>query len=215
MLTKQEQRSEETKKSILLAAGRLFAGRGYDIVTMREIAKEAGCSHTTIYIYFKDKEALLQHLSLPPLQTLASQMDSLLGSSGVPEEKLKNVSLAFIEFCLANRNMYGLFFNVKSVRVDEQAPELEINKVRNRLFGKLTEVLQTCLRLEREDERLLMCSRIYFFTLHGIVSTYTFSEESVDQLMGRLTQTFQAAFEVQLGGLKAMISSNKNGTERG
>jgi hypothetical protein len=44
---------------------------------------------------------------------------------------------------------------------------------------------------------------------------YTFSEESVDQLMGRLTPTFQAAFEVQLDGLKAMISSNKNGVERG
>lgn len=69
MSSKQEQRSEETKRSILAAAGLLFASRGYDSVTMREIAKEAGCSHTTIYIYFKDKEALLQQLSLPRFKT--------------------------------------------------------------------------------------------------------------------------------------------------
>nr|WP_255807494.1 TetR/AcrR family transcriptional regulator [Cohnella mopanensis] len=199
----------------MLAAGRLFAGRGYDVVTMREIAKEAGCSHTTIYIYFKDKEALLQQLSLPPLQNLASQMEELLVGSGEPEEKLNNVSLAFVEFCLSNRNMYSLFFNVKSVRVDEQAPELEINKVRNEMFGKLTGVLQACLRLGREDERLLMCSRIYFFTLHGIVSTYTHSEESVDQLMGRLRPTFLAAFGVLLSGFKEMLELNRNGMERG
>jgi len=77
MSTKQEQRSEETKTSILSAAGTLFASRGYDAVTMREIAKAAGCSHTTIYIYFKDKEALLLQLSMPPLKTLMLQMDKL------------------------------------------------------------------------------------------------------------------------------------------
>ncbi len=200
VVTKQEQRSEETKKSILTAAGELFAGKGYDAVTMREIAKEAGCSHTTIYIYFKDKVALLQQLSLPPLQVLRSQMDELLNRNDKPEENLKSISLIFIAFCLDHRNMYNLFFSVKSVRVDEKAPELEINRVRNELFAKLTSSMQACLRLKPDDERLLMYTRIYFFTLHGIISTYINSEETVEELMGRLTPTFQAAFEVLLRG---------------
>lgn len=202
MGTKQEQRSEETKSSILSAAGKLFASKGYDTVTMREIAKEASCSHTTIYIYFKDKEALLQQLSMPPLQALMQEMNSLLNDSRQPDQKLKGISMAFIVFCLTNRNMYNLFFNVKSVRVDEAAPELEINKIRNELFGKLTAALKACLELNTNDERLLMVTRIYFFTLHGIVATYSHSEESVEQLMGRLTPTFKEAFEVLLKGFQ-------------
>lgn len=206
--TKQEQRSEETKRSILTAAGELFARRGYDAVTMRDIAKEAGCSHTTIYIYFKDKETLLQQLSLPPLHSLMKRMEHLVDQLSKPEEKLENLSLAFIEFCLGNRNMYGLFFNVKAVRVDELSPELEINRVRNELFGILTEAVRSCLRLNPADERLLMYTRIYFFTMHGIVSTYAQSEESVDQLISRLIPTFRKAFGVMLSGFQHDIAKD-------
>lgn len=202
MVTKQEQRSEETKRSILFAAGELFARKGYDTVTMREIAKEAGCSHTTIYIYFNDKEALLQQLSMPPLQELLIQIDTWLNQVLPSDEKLKSISLAFIVFCLQNRNRYNLFFNVKSVKVDEQSIELEINRTRNALFAKLGVSLQECLQLEPKDERLLMYTRIYYFTLHGIVASYTHSEEPVEELMGRLTETFLEAFEVLLSGFR-------------
>ncbi|MBO9599746.1 MAG: TetR/AcrR family transcriptional regulator, partial [Cohnella sp.] len=99
MASKQELRSEETKKSITEAAGRLFGSKGFEAVTMREIAKEAGCSHTTIYIYFKDKEALLQELSMPPLQSLFEQTDALIAQETNPDERLKAVSLALISFC--------------------------------------------------------------------------------------------------------------------
>ncbi len=37
----QARRSDETKKTILIAAEKLFSRKGYDAVTMREIAKEA------------------------------------------------------------------------------------------------------------------------------------------------------------------------------
>lgn len=203
MPTRQELRAEETKRNILLAAGELFRSRGYDAVTMREIAKEAGCSHTTIYIYFKDKEALLHQLSMPSLLDLMKQMDEILEQDASSDDKLIGISLAFIRFCLTHRNMYTIFFNVKSVRVDEQKPELEINQVRNQLFAKLMHALQQSLGMDDHDDRLLTFSRIYVYTLHGIVATYTFSEETVDMLMDRLVQVFQETFEVLLFGFKA------------
>ncbi|MGO0062674.1 TetR/AcrR family transcriptional regulator [Brevibacillus fluminis] len=202
MATRQEQRSEETKNSILTAARQLFANRGYDAVTMREIAKEAGCSHTTIYIYFKDKETLLQQLSMPPLQVLMERMDALIEQKSAPEEKLEAVSLAFIEFCLANRSMYSLFVNVKAGRVDEQSPQLEINKLRNDIFATLARMVQASLQLAVTDEQLLMCTRIYFYTLHGIVATYEHSAETVEMLMSRLTPTFRQAIGVLLSGFR-------------
>lgn len=173
---------------------------------MRQIAKEAGCSHTTIYIYFKDKEALLQQLAMPPLQALMGQIDRIAEREAGPEDKLRDISLAFVEFCLTNRGMYALFFNVKSVRVDEKAPELEINRMRNALFGKLTAMIQASLRLDAEDERLLMFARIYFYTLHGIVATYAQSEETVEQLMDRLEPTFSKTAEVLLDGFRQQMS---------
>ncbi|GAB6931075.1 hypothetical protein JCM10914A_50580 [Paenibacillus sp. JCM 10914] len=209
MTTKQKQKSEETIKKIVAASEILFASKGYDSVTMREIAKEAGCSHTTIYIYFKDKEALLTHLSMPPLQALLVKIEALLGEEFDPEDILKAISLEFIVFCLTNRNTYNLFIAVKSVQVDDKNTDMELNQLRNLMFGKFTGALQACLKLGSDDQKLLMYSRILFFSLNGIVATYTSSEESVEQLMNRLSPTFDEAFEVMLTGFKHRISMNK------
>lgn len=211
MVSKQSLRSEETRKAIVEAAGKLFSRRGYDSVTMREIAKEAGCSHTTIYIYFKDKEALLHQLSMGPLSELQQQFIQIRKTDMSPKDKLTRMSLQFIEFCLINRNIQTVIFTVKSVRVDDKVPELEINQVRNALFGSLIGILGECLPDGTSEDRILMYSRIYFFSLHGIVATYTHSEESVNQLMERLTATFQEMVEVLLIGITNRVAtSNKN-----
>ncbi|ADG07337.1 TetR/AcrR family transcriptional regulator [Kyrpidia tusciae] len=91
---KREIRSEETKRAIVAAAAKLFAKRGFDAVTMREIARDAGCSHTAIYLYFKDKETLLHELSVGPLHELERRMDRALrsgtpGQSSMPGEPVR------------------------------------------------------------------------------------------------------------------------------
>ncbi|WP_257349713.1 TetR/AcrR family transcriptional regulator [Pseudalkalibacillus decolorationis] len=212
MVKKREIRAEETKKSILLAAGKLFSEQGYDIVSMREIAKEAKCSHTTIYIYFTNKEALLHQLSMPPLLELKEEMENTIHEKSLsPEKKLKSVSHEFIRFCLLNRTMYKVFFNAKASRVDETNPELDLNKLRIELFNLLSRVLQECLPIQSSDDRLLGYSRIYFFTIHGIVGTYHNSEESVQTIMKRLGSTFDDAIEVLLFGFKEKIQIGSEG----
>src|SRR5690606_32810271 len=134
MSNRQSKRSEETKQAILEAAGSLFAAKGFESVTMREIAKEAGCSHTTIYLYFQDKEALLHHLVLPPLQNLEEEF-KLLQQEGhkEPLRTLTQLGEKFILFCLRRRNMVNVLFMLKAERVDEPEPGLMINRIRNEL----------------------------------------------------------------------------------
>jgi AcrR family transcriptional regulator len=203
MTNKQEQRSEETKRSILTAAGRLFAERGYDAVTMREIAKAAGCSHTTIYIYFKDKEALLHHLAMEPLQALFAEMEAGVQNHLLSaDERLLAVSTSFVRFCLLNRSMYPLFFMAKSSRVDEKEPSLELQHLRNQLFGLLKDAVIACLPPHLTEEQSWAYARVYFFTLHGVIGTYSQSDETFDMLMERLAPTFELALRVALAGCK-------------
>jgi AcrR family transcriptional regulator len=201
MPSRQEIRSEETKRAILTAARKLFAERGFDAVTMRELAKEAGCSHTTIYIYFKDKEALLHQLSRGPLQSLHQQIESVLHNKTLSSgDRLKSITRTFIQFCFLNSNMYNILFMTKASRVDEEEPELEVQKLRNLLFGQLRRAIRECLPEGTRDPQVLTYARIYFYTLHGLIGTYTHSEETYDQLMERLGPTFDLAAEVMLAG---------------
>jgi len=205
MRNPQQARAERTKRSIIAAAAELFAERGFDAVTMREIAKRAGCSHTAIYLYFRDKETLLHHISMPPLQELRERLAGLLGRDASPEERLHDVCMTWIRFCLSNRNMFEVFFSAGAVRVDEKEPRLEVNRLRNELFGLLMRALAGCLPPGIGEERLLACTRITYFMAHGIVGTYRHSPESPDELMARLGPTFRDAFQALLIGFKTLI----------
>jgi len=46
------------RRQITDAAHRLFLAQGFDVTSMEEIAREAGVSKATLYVYFKDKEEL-------------------------------------------------------------------------------------------------------------------------------------------------------------
>ena len=203
---KKEQRSEKTKKMILKAAGNLFSKKGYDSVTMREIAKEAGCSHTTIYLYFKDKEMLLHQLSMPILNALHQQLQQLsLMNSLSAVDKLKAISREYILFGLKNQNMYSIFINAKSSRVDEEEPELEINKLRVEIFEVLVQVIQECLSMPRNNQ-LVAFTRIFFFNINGILSTYSYLHETIEEIMQRLTPTFDLAVDILILGFKEKLT---------
>lgn len=204
----QEQGSERTRRNILAAAGRLFAKKGYEAVTMREIARAVGRSHTTIYLYFADKEALLYELSAPSLQVLGRRLERILDQTDRdPEERLEGIGREFIRFCLENRSMYDVFFAAGAGRVDDPEPELELNRVRNDLFRLLARALQHCLPDASPDD-LLAFSRIWFYLLRGIVATYTPSTEGADALMERLGPTFDRAARALLRGFERQLAAN-------
>lgn len=207
MPNRKNMHSEETRRAILLAAGKLFANQGYDAVTIRQIAKEAQCSHTTIYIYFKDKEALLHHLSMDPLRHLYSQLSEVvLNTKMSPYERVREMTRRFIDFCFLNRNMYAIFFMTRASRVDEEKPVLEIQKLRNELFGLLHTAIMDCLPVGTGDELVLAYARIHFYALHGMIATYLNSEEPLDAIQNRLMPTFDLAVDVLLEGFVSTVT---------
>ena len=62
MNTRSSNRKERDRQlrrtDILRASEHVFAQKGYDNATMQDIAKEAQYATGTVYLYFKDKEAL-------------------------------------------------------------------------------------------------------------------------------------------------------------
>jgi AcrR family transcriptional regulator len=207
MPRRRAQHGTATRRAILRAAGRLFAARRYDDVTMRQIAKDSGCSHTAIYMYFRNKEALLNELAAPPLEKLESAFDRVLGDSRISgDDRLQRVCTEYIVFSLRYRNLYRTIIETRSARVDKEYAEASINRHRVRLFELLSAALRNALALGPEDTRILTFSRILFYLLHGIAATYTQSEESSDALLKRLAPTFEASVRVVLTGLRQEIA---------
>lgn len=60
---KRAERSRQTRRKILAAAGELFTERGYAATTLQEVADRAGVAVQTIYFVFRNKRTLLKELA--------------------------------------------------------------------------------------------------------------------------------------------------------
>jgi len=91
----------------------MVVNHGFDGLSMHKLAKEAGVSVATIYIYFKDREDLLQQLYTEETKKMADA--TLVGfDPGCHfDEGLKVQWLNRMKHCLANPNSMSFIEQVK------------------------------------------------------------------------------------------------------
>ncbi len=59
--TKQQQKSEKTKRKIFQAAKRIMKRKGYEALSIKNICEEAGVSNGSFYHHFRTKDDLLSY----------------------------------------------------------------------------------------------------------------------------------------------------------
>ncbi|RAT94119.1 TetR/AcrR family transcriptional regulator [Brevibacillus sp. Leaf182] len=77
-----------TKEKIFQAALRLFARKGFEATSIRDIALEAEVTSSTLYHYMKTKEDLLVAIMQEGLQTLLGNAKEVLAELEAPEQQL-------------------------------------------------------------------------------------------------------------------------------
>jgi TetR/AcrR family transcriptional regulator len=84
---------------IARAAARLFAERGYEATSVREIVKAAGVAKPTLYYYFQSKEGLAHALITASLIALVSALEQIVSQVADPVDCLEQVIEAQYNFC--------------------------------------------------------------------------------------------------------------------
>ncbi|MDQ0300861.1 hypothetical protein J2S78_003330 [Salibacterium salarium] len=125
-----------------------------------------------------------------------------------PLQKLKLICKDFIDFALNHRSVYSILIIVRAERVDVP-PDLKMNVVRNLLFKHLETAVMDCLNI-MDDKQSLLCSRIFFFNLHGLIMTYIYKEEPLDQLYERVLPVLEQSIEILITGMNIGGVHNEN-----
>lgn len=118
--SKEEVVQEFRIQSIQEAALRVIARKGMSAATMQEIAEEAGVAKGTLYLYFRDRDELVERTFENAIKQLHAQVDAAMAEDLPFEQKLRAVMTAKIAFFRDNAEFFRLYL---SLRMPEGTPQ--------------------------------------------------------------------------------------------
>ena len=174
------------REEILQAAKELFLEQGYDSTTMRRIADRVGISAPAVYLYFKDKEALMLALCDQTFARLIEAVSDLERTVSDPLERVRRFGEAYARFGLDHPDEYRLIFlgaNTPEVirRTGHRAPVTDPAQpgiggalVFQRLVAFLVEVETSGVKLNYPPDT---CAELCWMGVHGLVSALILKPE--------------------------------------
>ncbi len=108
---RREKEKEQRRKAILKAARKLFIKRGYNPVTVANIAKKADLSKGAIYLYFSSKEEICAQILLDEIEKFHQKVAHLFDDGKTATEVLSDFSTLYIDFFLSDRELFRILMN--------------------------------------------------------------------------------------------------------
>jgi AcrR family transcriptional regulator len=162
----------------------LFAARGPDGVTMRQLADAMGVSSMTPYRYFEDKDAILAAVRTAAFNRFAAAMEAATkqalvaaGAGEVDAKPTKSATSrdavaadgagnAYLDFALSNRAAYRMMFDVDQPTADRYPDLVEAMDRARATMGAGLRLLAERGRFKGDVEQ---AAHIYWSAMHGPV----------------------------------------------
>src|SRR5205809_4537702 len=100
-------------QSIQDAAMRVIARKGMAAATMQEIAEEAGVAKGTIYLYFRDRDELVEKTFETAISQLRDRVEKARDAEPDIERKIRATMAAKFAFFRENREFFRLYMSLR------------------------------------------------------------------------------------------------------
>lgn len=113
-------RGDARREQIFTVGARLFAQKGYERTSLKEVADLLGLTKPALYYYYASKEELLFEILSFVMERLLNDIREIAGGDGLPADRLAAFIRRYIGFFVAHPNEHALL----SVQVDALCPAL-------------------------------------------------------------------------------------------
>ncbi len=181
---------EETRRSLLTAATKIFMKRGFAGTRMADIAREAGLSHGLTYHYFPNKDAVF-------IATIETSMESALhmiqaamtNSQQRPVERLRSVCALMLEGARENPGYPLVMLQAVSSAATPPEARAVLRRLSRRTATTLAKLIKDAQRARQiGEEDPVVLARVVLAMISGLAASTPFgpsamSFPSVDILM--------------------------------
>jgi AcrR family transcriptional regulator len=158
----------DLRQALIDGAIAIITARDVDSVSLREVARQAGVSHTAPYRHFADKEGLLAAVAEEGFKGLSHALNATLKTKPAhPTLELELCGIAYVEYAIAHPSHYRVMFGAHRGEVD-RFPELA--QASAAAFGILVNLLSEgqvagALRSGNPDQ----LAKVVWSMMHGLV----------------------------------------------
>lgn len=163
-LKKQEKQAR--RDIIISAAERVFSNKPFIEVTIRDIAKEAGISHASIYRYFPDQQTLFVEAFLRGADHIIQFLEELINAE--KKVSIEKVTDKFISYLIENDRYFRMMTHF--MLDGSLSPELidRLNVAERQLLNQMDKLF---IRMKAKGN-IRMLSHAYFAAMNGVLITF-------------------------------------------
>jgi TetR/AcrR family transcriptional regulator len=172
-----ERRGEEKERrraEILDATETLYAKKGWDAVTVDQVARSARLSRALVYVYFRDKEELLFAIGERAMRLLRDRFIEAAASHARGMDQVEAIGQAYMAYAHEFPHYFDFCsrFHAHSVAIDPGSHEGACRAAGDEAIGALVQAIEAGMRdgSIRPDvgEPVLLATTLWAFT-HGII----------------------------------------------
>lgn len=191
---KKEPRSVH-RENIASAASQLFLEKGIAATSMDDIAKAAGYSKATLYVYFENKEEIVGLLVLQSMQKLYDCISSALIQQETTRARYDLICRGLVEY----QEEYPFYFKMvlDKINIDFEnhnylPEEKETYQIGEKINAKIKDFLLSSMELGdlRRDLEILPAIFNFWGMLSGIIQLAANKEEYIKETMGLSKEQF-------------------------
>lgn len=200
--SRRKQRLQElTKQDIVDAVVAIIDREGIDRVTMSNVAREAGMAKGTVYLYFKDKNELLESVRQHSLEPLKIGIAEILDSDHKPPEKIRRTIRFHLNYFAKHRQFFRIMI------YDHQLAQNKNCRYKDTQFQAFVQRMTETFRQGMEEGYFRSFSAnsvaiMFIESLIGLINKYLFYEDDNDP-----EEDAHLLTEVFLNGLRDKDSS--------
>lgn len=173
--TRREREKQQRYEAIVDAAEAIFVEKGFANTSMDEIAKSAQLSRALLYVYFRDKAAIMRAVMLRALLAMQSRFRTALESETNGLKQIEGIGHAYYAFSVEESDYFDLLTEL-STFPDPEEPDA-VSEAMLACRGQLDMMMVQALENGINDGSLdpdhigdpLLTAYILQGSLHGVI----------------------------------------------
>lgn len=187
-MNRREASKNETRQLILRAARQLFAQKGMEESTIRDIAREAGVSPASVVVHFKSKTALLEEALNRDIETALSELLASMPEDLKLLDCLMHLAKGFFRLYDQNRKLYRALIRHTIFEPAGETPNItNVSELYLRFLSGLVEEGQARGIIRPEVDANVAAASIFSLYLGALIMLFRRPEMTVELVAENLT----------------------------